>query len=309
MQIFIQLQNKTKLFFYSLNNGKLSRTYTIHINQKNLTDFFIDQDNIIYSYGENILYKVVDGLIPLYYDAKYISFEENILMIANNFVTKKITDTNFQTLNRAQDNTQGVCMFKNDILMWSKSHFYYQDKVIDAKTEILMVKTMKDQLFFINYDNILFRIGDNNIEEIISLTNANIKYFCFNEFLPVVALLGNENVFIVDIDHKKTVKVIDSHNVETIKFKNKREIFLMGETQVIEYHLGKDIANVLINTEKSRFFFFELEHELKIDNDNFKEEVRSKLIENKIENKRMIFKLMNEIESLKAKMIENDKRN
>ncbi|KRH93164.1 hypothetical protein M153_13910001940 [Pseudoloma neurophilia] len=300
MQLFIQLEDQTRLHFLIVENGKFIRSHTILITQKEVSDFFIDQDNVVYSFADNTLFKVMDGVIPLFYDVKHISFGKQIYLISQNFIFRKITDSNFEKLQRVNDDIQGLIEYKNEILTWSKTHFFIAGSSIVINTQISIVKVDKDDLYFLSASGILFKFIAGVPHEIVHSNHSDITDMCLNEFLPVVALLNSKNVFIVDVSNKKIIKIIDSYGAQSIKFKNKREIYLFCPNKILEFHLGKDFCKEVLQSENSQFFYFNLKTDIKLETDNFKEEMRSKLIENKIENKRMIHKLMSEINELKT---------
>lgn len=301
MHLFIQLQNQETLNFLVSRNDRFGLTHSILIKKREMADFFVDKDNIIYAYGDGTLFKVIDGLLPLHFDIIHIHFGYPTYFISNHFVFKKITDSNFQRLYRVDENIIGISEYNKNVLTWTKTHLFYSNVVIETNTEISFVKVFKDTLFYLDVRAILYKVEDNLSKEIVCLNHSVITDLCFNDFLPVIALLSDKNIFIVDIANKKIVKIIDSFGAQSIKFKNKRSIYLMCTDKVVEYHLGKDIVSPIIESQNSQFFYFDLKNEIQFETDNFKEEVRSKLIENKIENKRMLFKLMNELDDLKAK--------
>lgn len=307
MHLFIQVRNKENLFFHTSNDNDFTITYNILIQKTDIQSMYIDADNTIYAFGNNTLYKVSETIIPLYFDVKCIHFGKNIHFIANEFIIEKITDSNYKTCRRVANNAEGILEYNGDFVLWNNSKIYFPDNAIEFNQNIKFLRVYKNEIYLLSKNNHFYIYKKDAFSEIINLNTANIIDLCFNDYLPVVAFLTESNIFILDIDNQKIVKVIESYTAKSIKFKNKRELYIMGTEKVIQYHLGKDLVTVVLEHDGcSQFFYFELNKKLKFDSDHFKEEIRSKLIENKIENKRMIYQLMNEIEELKMKIVENN---
>lgn len=302
MQIIVQLESKTKIIFRVLNNNILNYSYSLLINETDISQFYFDKDSTFYAFGQNTLFKVVDELIPLYYDIKCIYFGDETYFIANDFLIKKITDSNFQTIMKVPDDIAGISEYKNSFIFWNERCFYFRDKIIPVESGIVLVKHFRDNLYFINKKNTVYMLESQGYTEIIQLQSGNITDFCFNQYLPVMAFLGDESVFVLDVENKKIIKMISSYKATKIDFQNKRELIFINKEHLSSYHLGKNTLNTLLEAKDSDLFFFELKKEFTPFPDTFKEEIRSKLIENKIENKRMVYKLMNEVEDLKKKM-------
>lgn len=301
MHLFVQIEKGQKLLFYT---SSYNLTYTLEYNIK-IENIFIDNDNILYGFSQGVLYKLTEVAIPLYYDISLISNHTPIFFIATNHLISMKNDTNFQILKRMPEGVKGVCHFGSSYLFWEERKICLDGNVIDLNFCVRNIKVVKNLIFILGDNNIFYIYKEHLLVEIMDLRECDVLDFCVNEFLPVVAFLSSENIYILDTDNKKIVKVIDSYGGKNILFKSKRELFIIGD-KVVEYHLGKDSTSILFKeATESVFKCFELKTEFKIETDTFKEEVRSKLIENKIENKRMLFKLMNEIDELRSKIAKN----
>lgn len=204
------------------------------------------------------------------------------------------------------ENDNFIFLIKNlEILIFLKSGKFI--KKIITKFEIKKIFIKKEKIYLISKSNIFYSFINNNFEEIINLQNYKIISYNLNNFLEVFVFSTLKNIFIVDIENKKIIKNINFFNSKKVFFKNKRELILICENKIFEYHLGRDKLNLILedeieNDESSVFYFKEIKNEKIFDGNDFKEEIRTKLIENKIENKRNIFFLMNEIEELKKKI-------
>lgn len=251
-----------------------------------IEDIFLDNDNILYGLSSSSFYKILDTCIPLSYDWLYF-ITGSYFFISNNHLFTIRNDSAFDSLRRVPNNIKGLKPDSNIFLYWEDKKIFFLDKVVELNFIIDKIEIFRDIIFLLSSENVFYIYKDNQLIEIINLDNNILVDMCINKFLPVVAFLVGDNIFILDTNIRKIVKVIKSYNGRHILFKNKRELFIISD-KVVEYHLGKDSANVIIEgSSDSVFRHFEVNTEVKfVYKDMFKEEVRTKLIENKIQNKR-----------------------
>ncbi|ELA47030.1 hypothetical protein VCUG_01475 [Vavraia culicis subsp. floridensis] len=302
MHFFVQIDKGQKLLFHTSNSSTYSNVYAIDTSMA-MEDVFIDADSILYGYSHGTLYKVTDSIIPLYYDIRFISLSSPIFLVANDHLVLMKSDTNFQVIKRVPATIKGLKSCSNDYLFWEDRKMYFGDRAINIDFTIKELQLFNGVVFILSAENKFYTLKGDLPEEIIDLESLVVVDMCINKYLPVIAFLTDDSIYILDVGNKKIVKVIESYGGQNIIFKNKRELFIISD-KVIEYHLGKDVVGVVLEgSSGSKFRCFELDSEIKFfENDTFREEVRTKLIENKIESKRMIFELMNEVEELRRKI-------
>ncbi|ELQ77002.1 hypothetical protein THOM_0029 [Trachipleistophora hominis] len=305
MHFFIQIEKGQKLLFHTSNNLTYSNVYALDTSVE-MEDVFIDIDNILYGYSHGTLYKIVDTIIPLYHDIRLISFGTTIFLIANDHLVLMKNETNFQIVKRVPDNIKGLSSCADNYVFWEDSKIYLGERIISVNFTVRELRLFNNAVFVLSTENKFYTLKDYVFDEIINLESIAVIDMSINKFIPVVAFLTDDTIYILDIGNRKIIKAIESYSGRNIIFKNKRELFIIGE-KVIEYHLGKDTVRVILEgSSQSKFKYFELDNEIKFSEmDTFREEVRTRLIENKIESKRMVFELMDQIEELKRKLAKN----
>lgn len=311
MGVYITLLKDNKIKIKTIENKKLINLTEMNNNINNINNIFLDKYGRIYIYKNQYI-----TCLETNKSIKIISlfqFEEDYIFYYD--INNKLKKLNLETFDSLEYKTifpikiNNIKSINKTIIYYNENSLVLNNKLKEFLFQIKFIKISKDYFLILDYENKihLFNPIIMEIDLIINSFKDIIIEIHSNPFISYAGISTKEFLTILDLKNKKIKKKLNiSMESYNIYFINDDKLIINGNKLILYNFKTDEFINLI--EEKCKIFYFNNEinfNKILKEDINFSsdiENLRTLIIEMKLQFSKEVFNLKEKLEKLEDKL-------